>query len=205
MSVELQVSSESSSSAVHSTLLQQVRDQDPDAWQRLVQLYGPLVYQWCRSQGLQASDAADVMQDVFQSVATNIEQFRGKRRGGSFRAWLWTIARNKLRDYYRRAKREIQGLGGTSAMLQISAVPDHEPESGSDRPSDETTHSPQHQAVRLIRDEFEEQTWQAFAQVAIESRSIADVAADLGITPNAVRIAKCRVLKRLREAFGDVL
>ena len=75
MTAQTHDSSESSSS-VHSALLRQVREHDAQAWGRLVRIYGPLVYQWCRSQKLQASDAADVMQEVFQSVAANIDRIR---------------------------------------------------------------------------------------------------------------------------------
>ena len=97
------------SSSVHSTLLRLVRDRDPEAWRRLVHIYGPLVYQWCRSRGLQPSDAADVMQAAFHAAAANIGQFEGSAGAGSFRAWLWTIARNKLRDFYRHQARQARG------------------------------------------------------------------------------------------------
>ena len=154
---------------------------------------------------MQSSDAADVMQDVFQSVAAKINQFGGKDRDGSFRGWLWVIARNKIRDFYRREAKQVRGRGGTDAMLQIGEVPDVEPESLSASDSADESHSPQHRALGLIRDEFESRTWQAFEQVVMGSRSVADVASDLGISANAVRIAKCRVLKRLRGEFGDLL
>lgn len=204
MSALTQETDESSSSSSYSTLLRQIRAHDPDAWQRLVQIYAPLAYQWCRSQGLQASDSADVIQEVFQSVTANIKQFIGGS-SGSFRGWLWTIARNKIRDFYRREQRQVRGRGGTDAMLQIRELPDEEPQSLPSSDSLDTSSAPQHVALRLIQDEFEVQTWRAFEEVVIKSRTVADVAADLDMTPNAVRISKCRVLKRLREEFGDML
>ena len=40
---------------------------------------------------------------------------------------------------------------------------------------------------------------------AVEGQVAKDVAADLGMTPGAVRVAKCRVLQRLREELGDLI
>jgi RNA polymerase sigma-70 factor (ECF subfamily) len=57
----------------------------------------------------------------------------------------------------------------------------------------------------LIRDEFEEQTWQAFWLTTVEDRSSTDAAVALGMSAGAVRKAKARVLHRLRQEFGDVL
>jgi RNA polymerase sigma-70 factor (ECF subfamily) len=60
-------------------------------------------------------------------------------------------------------------------------------------------------ALELIRAEFEETTWQAFWRVSVEDQYPADVAADLGITTNAVYKAKSRVLHRLRHELGDLI
>jgi RNA polymerase sigma-70 factor (ECF subfamily) len=57
----------------------------------------------------------------------------------------------------------------------------------------------------LIRADFEEHTWQAFWAVAVDGRPGTDVAAELGMTPGAVYVAKSRVLRRLREDLGELL
>src|SRR5262245_29431146 len=67
------------SASTSSTLLERVRAQDQEAWQRLVHLYSPLVYGWCRRSGLQDADAADVGQEVFRDVAGAIAGFRRDR------------------------------------------------------------------------------------------------------------------------------
>ena len=56
-----------------------------------------------------------------------------------------------------------------------------------------------------MRGEFEDRTWQMFWLTAVEDREPADVAAGFGVTPVAVRKAKSRVLRRLREEIGDLL
>jgi hypothetical protein len=52
-------------SSISSSLLLRARAHDPEAWRRLVRVYGPLIYSWCRRAGLQAADAADVDQEVY--------------------------------------------------------------------------------------------------------------------------------------------
>src|SRR5438045_4144454 len=63
------------------SLLDRVRSRDAQAWERLVELYGPLVYHWCGRQ-LKHQDAADVFQEVFRAVAAHIGNFRKERPGG---------------------------------------------------------------------------------------------------------------------------
>ena len=59
-------------------------------------------------------------------------------------------------------------------------------------------------ALELIRCEFEERTWQAFWLTAVEDRPAGEVALELGMTPGAVRVAKSRVLRRLREELSEI-
>src|SRR5687767_10892324 len=83
------------------SLLERARANDGDAWDRMVTIYGPLVYQWCQRWDLQESDRADVFQQVFQAVASHIGRFRKDRSGHTFRGWLRTITRNKIYDHLR--------------------------------------------------------------------------------------------------------
>ena len=78
--------SDRSSAATSYTLLEQVRQQDQAAWFRLTELYGPLIYHWCRQSGLQAEDSADILQEVFRSLVTHIGGFERSKANGSFRA-----------------------------------------------------------------------------------------------------------------------
>src|SRR5277367_2420601 len=94
------------STATFRGLLERVRVDDEAAWHRLVDLYAPLVYRWCRRSGLPEQDAADVFQDVFQAVATHIAGFRKEKESDTFRGWLRTITRNKIRDHFRKSARE---------------------------------------------------------------------------------------------------
>jgi RNA polymerase sigma-70 factor (ECF subfamily) len=185
-------------------LLERLKADEPPAWDRLVRLYAPLVYRWCRRWDLPEQDIADVLQDVFAAVAAHVGAFRKEREGDTFRGWLRTITQNKVRDHFRKLGREPVGAGGTEAQIRMSALPapaddDSEPEA-SDGRAEQSLFA---RALELIRAEFEERTWQAFWLTAVEDQTPTDVGLRLRMSPGAVRVAKSRVLRRLRAELGD--
>jgi RNA polymerase sigma-70 factor, ECF subfamily len=184
-------------SATSLSMLDRVRASDPEAWRRLVYLYSPLVYSWCRRPGLSAEDAADVLQEVWGAVAAHVGRFRRTAAGGSFRGWLWTITRNKLNDFFRARAGRAVGAGGSAAQERLAAVPDEEPPD--DDPSSGGTGGLLHRALELIRGDFEPRTWTAFWRTAVDGRTAAEAAAELELSVDAVYQAKSRVLRRLRE------
>jgi len=112
------------SSATSRSLLARVQADEPQAWERLVHLYAPLVLRWCRGHGLQDQDLADIFQDVFRAVVMHVSRFRKERADDTFRGWLRRITQNKLRDHYRRRGRDVQGVGGSSARDRMAQVPE---------------------------------------------------------------------------------
>jgi RNA polymerase sigma-70 factor (ECF subfamily) len=186
------------------SLLEQVKADNPGAWERLVALYAPLVYSWCRHWELQDQDVADICQEVFQAVVMHIGTFRKERKGDTFRGWLHTILRNKVHDHFRRLGRQGQGVGGTDAQRRFAQLPVPQAEED-DQDTGVEERALFHRALQMVRGEFEERTWQAFWQTVIDGRAAKDVAADLGMSPGAVRVAKSRVLHRLREELGDLM
>jgi RNA polymerase sigma-70 factor (ECF subfamily) len=182
-----------------------LRAQEPEAWRRLVQLYGPLVYGWCRQAGLRAEDVADVSQEVFQAVAQHIGRFRRDRPGDTFRGWLRTITRNKLCDHWRRCRDHPEAAGGSSAQQRLLQVPEADEGSSPSSSSREEAAAVFRAALELIRAGFAERTWQAFWRVTVEGHAPAEVAAELGMSLGGVYVAKSRVLQRLRAELGDLL
>jgi RNA polymerase sigma-70 factor (ECF subfamily) len=181
------------------TLLQRACLLDPAAWDRLCALYGPVVYAWCRQRGLQESDAADVVQEVFRSVFLNLSQF--VRQGGVFHAWLWTITANQIRLHFRRARQQpTVALGSQDQELADPQL------MGDSEPEPETTRQQiVHRVLELVRGDFQDQTWQCFVRTVLRGESCTEVAAALGMTANAVRQARFRVLRRLREELDQLL
>jgi RNA polymerase sigma-70 factor (ECF subfamily) len=192
------------SSATSRSLLARVQADEPEAWARLVNLYAPLVLHWCRRTGLQEQDTADVFQEVFQAVVVHVGRFRKEREGDTFRGWLRRITENKLRDHFRRRGREARGAGGSSAQERLAQLAEPPPAEDDSAPDDDAERALFARALALIRGEFAERTWAAFWRTAVDGRPSKDVAADLSMSPGAVRVARSRVLHRLRRELGDL-
>ena len=186
------------------SLLSRIRQADSGGWQRFARLYTPLVYSWCRQCNVEANVAVDLVQDVFIAVHGNIGRFRRDKPGDSFRGWLWLITRNKIRDHFRALPNRPQAIGGTTAQAMIHQVPEDEPPTidGLACAKQDTLLA---RALQLVRAEFEPNTWQAFWRTKIDEAPSAEVAEELGMTQNAIRKARFRVLKRLREELADLL
>jgi RNA polymerase sigma-70 factor, ECF subfamily len=178
------------------SLLERAKASDRPAWDRIVYLYAPLVYAWCRRFGLQDADALDVGQEVLRSVFTKLPDFRKDRPGDSFRKWLKTITRNRALDLFRRKSRQ------PIALDSEHAAPDESPE-----PAEELTEQKVvlRRALDLVRDDFEPRTWTAFWRVTIDEAPPADVAQELGVSVNVVYLARSRVLRRLADQFAELI
>ncbi len=184
------------------SLLERVRQQDNAAWHRILDLYGPLVFGWCLRAGLSNDEASDLMQDVFLTVSQEIQDFRRNEPGDSFRGWLRVISRNRIATYFRKNAGKAQATGGSTAQMAIQAVPSNENDPTTDLEEKSGIYS---RALRLIQTEFEDRTWRAFIETAINHRAAPDVALDLNISPGAVRQARYRVLRRLKAEFNEFL
>lgn len=186
-----------------SSLIDRVKADEAGAWDRLVTLYAPLLYHWCRRWQLQDEDLADVFQEVFKTLVVHISEFRKQREGDTFRGWLRAITRNKVIDHLRKVQRE--GPGGSEARSCLSQLPAGEAAEAEDPSEAAEMRRLFLRGLDLIRSEFEDHTWQAFWRTAVEGRAPREVAAELSMTSVAVRAAKCRILRRLREELGDAL
>jgi RNA polymerase sigma-70 factor (ECF subfamily) len=167
-------------------------DPAPEAWGRWLDLYHPLIASWLRRHALQAADADDLAQQVLAKVVAELPAFRHNGRAGAFRAWLKAITLNCLRAFWRQQTR-----AEPHPWLDRWADPASDLSRQWDR--DHDRHVLRHLLDRL-EGEFAPTTWQAFRRLALEGAAPATVAGELGLTINAVSIAKSRVLTRLRQA-----
>ena len=192
-------------SRTSSSLLQRIRNRDEDAWARMVRLYTPLVCHWCARRGVVGADADDLAQEVFQAALTGLERFHRDRPGDSFRAWLRGITRNLLLTHHQRRAAQPQARGGTDALVRLGEVAARVPPEADEEDEPSEVRALYRRALELVRGEFEERTWHLFWQAGMEGRAPAEVAAEMGVTPAAVRKAKSRVLHRLQHEVGDLL
>lgn len=183
------------------TLLDRVTRQDSSAWRRLCDLYGPIIYGWCRRSGLADSDAADLVQEVFITVYNKIHQFHRSKETGTFHGWLWAITLNCIR----MRKRSEQHLPRAADVAVEQFADDHEPFPNSDVIVDQARNRVVRRALELIRTDFEERTWEAFTRTTLGNETYQEVAVDLNMKPNAVKQARYRVLKRLRQELDGLV
>jgi RNA polymerase sigma-70 factor (ECF subfamily) len=186
------------------SLIERAQANDRTSWERIVYLYSPLVFAWCRRFGLQDADALDISQDVLRSVFTKLAQFRKERPGDSFRKWLKTITRNRVLDALRRERR----LPKVQEGQPMEAVADL----ASDEFLDESDAEPASEqkvvlrrALDMVRQEFTPRTWNAFWRVAVDEQPVDEVARDLGVSTNVVYLAKSRVIRRLTVLLAEIM
>jgi RNA polymerase sigma-70 factor (ECF subfamily) len=187
------------------SLLERLRAR-PDApgWQRLVDLYTPLIHGWLRRHAVRPQDADDLVQEVLGVVVRELPHFEHDRRPSAFRCWLRTITLNRLRAFWRaqRTRAATAGYGDAEDRLRELEDPDGSLSRLWDQEHDQHV---LRRLLELIEPEFTPATWQAFRRVTLDGARPAAVAAELGLSVNAVLLAKSRVLRRLRqEARGLV-
>jgi RNA polymerase sigma-70 factor, ECF subfamily len=168
------------------------------AWQRFVDLYAPLIFHWACQRGLSPADSSELVQDVLTDLVTELRSFQydPSRR---FRGWLRTVVVHRAINMRKRSARAPQNVE-MSTLLSVAAVND-------DDLFDENAYRSQIalRAFELLKDDFEPTTWQAAWLVLTQGEKAAVVADRLGITVNAVYLAKSRVLKRLRHECEQLL
>jgi RNA polymerase sigma-70 factor (ECF subfamily) len=165
-------------------------------------LYAPLIYGFGRKSGLQDADAADLTQIVLQEVNASIGRLEYDPAKGTFRGWLFGVARNQL-SKWRRSQRQPQGTGDTENLEQLAAYP---------APNDaaswwETEYKRQRflVAAHRVRPQVNEDAWLAFWQTAVEGRAASDVAGELKIKLGALYTAKSRVLALIKKEIQTLV
>jgi RNA polymerase sigma-70 factor (ECF subfamily) len=187
------------------SLLGRLRDgRDPDAWGRVLDLYGPLMRGWAERLGVRGADADDLVQDVLAVVVRRFPEFVHPEKPGAFRGWLRAIAVNCARDFWRARRFTPTAPGGTDfgSYLDQLEDPDHPLSQEWDREHDVYL---TRRLLDRLKGEFEPRTWDLFHRFVLDGVAADAVAAEFGTTPNAVYIAKSRVLARLREEAAGLI
>lgn len=178
------------------SLLQRLREPEAEgAWTRFVSLYTPLLYSWAKRLGLEDVDAADLVQDVFTQMLRELPRF-SYRPGSRFRGWLWTVTRNKYFERIRRKRPSNSPLTDDELVDTCNFVQE----------IDEADYNRYvvDRALQIMRSDFEPTTWKACWENVVQGRSAPEVAEELGISANAVHLAKARVLRRLRQELDGL-
>ena len=191
----------SAQSATSLTLLQRAQAGDVAAWERLCEIYAPLVDRWAKCHGLSDDDARDVTQEVFLQLRRSLDKFERKNPGDSFHGWLWKMLHRKVIDHARRQARSPRGVGGTTANMGWQEFPESTSETSSSLKSDR--HELVGRAMEVVRREVAAPTWEMFWQLMVEEYPVDLVAEQRGLSVWAVYKARSRILNRLREELGE--
>ena len=180
------------------SLLLRLSDRSGQAWDEFVGIYEKAIYRYCRGRGLQDADARDVTQEVLSAVDKRVHNWKDDPNIGSFRGWLFRVARNVAVDVIRARARKASASGDTRVIKILQELP----ESGDESESAfwlEYRRAMMHWAAEQVKPEVKESTWLSFWQTAIEGQKPEIVARQLGISVGSVYTGKCRVVARIRS------
>ena len=181
------------------SLLQRLREPSEKlAWDRFVLLYTPLILQWAGKLGLREPEASDLVQEVFLLLVRKLRQFH-YRPDQRFRGWLWTVTLNKFRELRRR--RPDLPISASGNALENVVAPDV-------KDGYEETEYRQYlieRALQLMHEDFQPAVWKACWECVVGGRAAKDVAQELGMSLNAVYLAKSRVLRRLHQELSGLI
>ena len=175
---------------------------DHESWDRMVDMYSPLLRRWLGKYDVQDADADDIVQDVLVAIARELPAFEHNRRVGAFRTWLRRILVNRLRNHWRARQHRPLATGDSSLLERLNQLEDN---SSSITRVWDTEHD---RAVvvhllDLIRPNFLPKTWEAFHRQMFGGKRAVDVASELNMPLSSVYVARSRVLSALRrEAAG---
>lgn len=186
------------------SLIEEIQaNQSDDAWRDFCAIYDGLIQGWLARQGVQPADADDVRQESMATVFKEIGSFEHSGRTGAFRRWLRNIVSNRLRRLWDKKSNQRKKEGVELSVLadqladdssRLSAVWDHEHDIYViDKILDSLTNQFPQQSIRVFR------------KVAIQGENDRQIADELGITLGALRVAKHRVLKAVKQAAGALL
>ena len=187
------------------SLLARVRQSgDRQSWERLAQLYAPLLRRWLKAYEVQEADADDLIQEVLTAVVRELPQFDHNQRTGAFRTWLRRILVNRLRNFWRARQQRPLAAGGSSVLQRLHELEDETSDASRLWAADHDREVVA-RLMELIRSDFLPKTWEAFHRQMFDGQRADQVAAELGMPLSSVYVARSRVLSALRrEAAGLV-
>ena len=178
------------SDSTSESLLCRARDRDDEAWKTILTLYDPLLRHWGKKWGLQKPDVEDLAQHVYLAALNKLNEFEREGRG-SFRSWIFAIARNHLAD-------SIRAKGEPLTVEVISKI----------SKTEETTEEFRilfEQCMNLIQGNFQERDLNLVREYVMHDRTAKELALEFGIKPVSIRGTAKRVLDFTRAQFEDVM
>lgn len=171
---------------------------DPEnaaVWEEFDGRYRPVLLAFARRLGLSADDAQDAVQETLAAFVAEFRQGRYQRDRGRLRAWLFAIARTRVAQH-RRREEQRQHWRGESALAELPAE-----NSWSGLWEEEWRRAILRAAYAELGTSTRTDacTLEAFRRTTLGREAPATVAAELGMTVNAVYLARHHILAQLKE------
>lgn len=186
-----------------SSLISGLKALSSERWTNFVLVYAPLLKFWIQRKGVSVSAVDDVLQESLQSICAGIGNFQRDAAKGKFRGWLRTIVERRVADHFRGMPVEVPASPQSLANVPTATQKDPGTLDNEQRILEEM----RARALELVRQSTTEKTWQMFWLSTVEQVPSAEIARQFGVSSAAVRVARQRVLQRLRslmvEDMGD--
>ena len=173
------------------------------AWAEFLEVYERALYGYCRANRLQDADAEDVTQEVLAALVQRVPDWNSDRNQGSFRGWLFRVARNISVDLVTARARQAIGSGDANVRAMLAEVPQSEMDQQAVMESEYRRSLFQWAAARA-KSEVQDVTWQSFHRTAVQGQKADAVATQLGVPVGSVYTAKCRVVARIRSMVAEL-
>ena len=180
------------------TLLAGLLDKDnTGAWRRFTERYQPMVVAYARALGLSEAEAEDVGQETVMVFVESYSKGAYQCEKGRLRSWLFGIAHHKAMDVLRRRMKEDVVSARTDGTQFIHSLPS--PEVSERKWEQEWRRGILKACLDEVAEEVTPKTLRAFQLYVLDQWPVEMVAERLGMTENAVYIAKARLIARMRE------
>lgn len=163
---------------------------DVDAFEAIYSRYGSPIYRMCLRACGDPDTADDLTSIVFLKAFERLEQYRQKP-AGTFRAWLFTIARNSLLDHWRRNKRLANVSENAAEIVDTEPGPEE---------------------IALTRIELAEvgntlssltERHRSIVEFRLSGLTTREISEALGITISAVKSAQTRAYANIRSRLAS--
>ncbi|EDM28632.1 probable ECF sigma factor [Lentisphaera araneosa HTCC2155] len=181
------------------TLLHRLKDQhDEKSWEEFMLTYQKYIYNICKRSKLQHNEAEEFTQEILVKLWKKLPDLDIRTVKGSFRAWLKTMIKNHITNYFNRQKmiREKLTVNNKESLLPYI---DKISKSDIDEIIDNEWHLHiTNLALDKVKESLSSSTVNAFL-MSLEGRSTEEIAKELSITESTVYVHKKAVKDALQK------
>ena len=183
-------------------VLEELRESnDTLAWTVFRDHFYSVVINFARTLGLSETDAEDAAQETMLVFIKAFRDGKYNRKKGHLSHWLFGVARRVILNFRKRLPRERLIADSTSGTSFWDMVADED--AVRHTWDSQWRHMTLERCLQQARRELDQKVFEAFELYALFQNPVEDVSKTLGMSRNAVYIAKNRVLSKLRQLQQD--